>query len=119
MADGIRTFSHPELVAQGIEEGSHQLAIMIRDTQTTTDDQRTLRNEYCDENGRVWDGGDGTYFDGQDNPDYDFPSISPVYPTVTIDQLAELGVWVNVSLGDGVRVTLNPLPTLTPELVLP
>ncbi len=103
----------PDLVAQGIEAGSAQLAAIIRESQQATDAQRQVRNDWCAEHGRDWDGGDGVFFDGQDNPAYDAPSLSAVNPTVTIDQLAQLGVRVDVSLEHGVSVTLVPVPTVT------
>jgi hypothetical protein len=94
----------PDLVAQGIEVGSGQLAAVVRQGTAIDDDATTARNAYCTANGRSWAGGDGTYFDGEFEPAYDAPSIDLPNPAEELEALAALGVHVDVDLITGVTV---------------
>ncbi|CAN5467422.1 hypothetical protein BH23ACT9_BH23ACT9_01350 [soil metagenome] len=95
-----------DLVAQGIELGSAQLAVLVRQAMQVSPEDRMARNAYCAANWNNWSGGDGTYFDGEFEPSYDAPSIDLPVSTEGIEALAALGVHVEVSLETGVRITL-------------
>ena len=96
-----------DLVAQGIESGSAELAGLIREATTVSDAERDARNAYCSVNYDNWDGGDGTYFDGVEDDQFDAPSFDPPNPTDDLAALAALGVHVDVSLEFGVSITLD------------
>ncbi|MEE8600569.1 DUF5995 family protein [Euzebya tangerina] len=96
------------LVAQGIESGSAELAGLIRQATAASDAERDARNAYCAENWHNWDGGDGTYFDGQDEPLIDAPSFDVPNPTDDLQALAALGVQVEVSIEFGIEITVAP-----------
>lgn len=108
-----------DLVAQGIEAGSAQLAEMIR---TATPGDAAARDAYCASNWHNWPGGDGTYFDGQVEPLADAPAMAMPVVHTTLSALAAQGVDVRVSLSHGVNVTvadhllvgLPPVGTIPP-----
>lgn len=96
----------PELVAQGIETSSAELARTIRSAMTATPEQRDSRNAWCAEHWDDWDGGDGVYFDGQEEPVVTAPSFAPVVAIADLVELDALGVRVDVSPALGITVTL-------------
>ncbi len=106
----------PELVAQAIEEGSAQLAVQVRDGMQATPEETATRNAYCAVHHDDWDGGDGTYFDGAQEPAYDAPSFDAPNEPTTLDALAALGVVVDVSLAHGVTITVPGLTTIAPPV---
>lgn len=111
-----------DAVARGIEAGSAAVAEMIRGTFTLTDEERAARNAFCAENGMSYDGFDGTYFDDPavdfsdamlDLPAPDEPVLTDLQtlplPEVDLGALGQLGVTVDVSIQDGVSVSVAPL----------
>ncbi len=96
-----------DLVAQAIEVGSAQLGALIRQATAIPDAAAQARDAHCADHWDDWDGGDGVYFDGQDEPPAGLPTLSQVVDTATIDALAAAGVTLDVSLAGGVQIELS------------
>jgi hypothetical protein len=112
----------PDLVAEGIETAAAQIAVQIRGAMTATPEQTAARNAWCAVHWDDWDGGDGTFFDGQEEPVVAAPSFAPVLATTDLSTLEALGVRVDVSPALGISATLvEPTPTaaLDPVVTAP
>ena len=96
----------PQLVAEGIETAAADIAATIRAATAATPAQRDARNAWCAEHWDDWDGGDGTYFDGQSETVVDTATFAPVVSTTDLDALAALGVVVDTSPAHGISITL-------------
>lgn len=94
-----------DLVAEGIEAGSTHLATLLR---AGLQSDPAARNAHCAVHWDDWAGGDGTYFDGADEPAISAPAIDLPNATPQLAALAALGVHVDVSVEAGVGITLRP-----------
>lgn len=93
------------LVAAGIEAGTHQLAVALRDTGAyPPGESSAVRDAWCDEHWDDWDPS-GSPDDGGTTEAASVPGLQPPAPSHTLAQLAFLGVHVDVSTAAGVRVS--------------
>lgn len=102
----------PDLVAQGIETASADIARAIRAATAATPEQTAARDAHCAEHWDDWDGGDGTFFDGETNPVLDLGATTAVLPTTDLTLLRALGVGVHASPAGGISITLLQRPSL-------